>query len=219
MNGAQDLGGRMGFGPVEPEQDEPVFHADWEARVFALTMAMGVSGAWNIDASRFARESLPPAVYLTASYYSIWLQALERMLLERGLVSSGELARGQPAAPGNALPRRPDGEAIGRLFAAGWRYDRPAPAPARFAAGDRVRCANDHLPTHTRLPGYLRGRTGEIVGIRGCHVYPDSNAHGGGENPAWLYSVRFEARELWGSGADPATEVIVDCWEPYLAAL
>ncbi|MFD0935851.1 nitrile hydratase subunit beta, partial [Methylobacterium trifolii] len=98
MNGAQDLGGAHGFGPVVPEADEPVFHADWEKRVFAIAMAMGFTGTWSLDASRAARESLPPAEYLSASYYRIWLEALERQLAAHGLASPDEIASGRAGA-------------------------------------------------------------------------------------------------------------------------
>ena len=171
MNGAHDLGGQHGFGPVEAEPDEPAFHAEWERRAFALTLAMGATGEWNLDASRFARESLPPAEYLTKTYYEIWLAGLERLIAERGLVTDEELAAGEPLT-----------------------------AP----------------PTHTRLPRYVRGHAGSVVAVHGAHVFPDAHAHGGGEDPQWLYTVRFEARELWGDGADPTVAVSVDAFEPYL---
>ena len=95
MNSVHDMGGMQGFGPVRPEADEPVFHAVWEKRALALTLAMGATGQWNIDLSRSARESLPPALYLGSSYYQIWLTALENLMRERGLASADELQSGQ----------------------------------------------------------------------------------------------------------------------------
>ena len=86
MNGAQDLGGMMGFGPVSPEPDEPAFHAEWEKRALAVTLACGGLGEWNIDMSRHARETLPPPEYLTSSYYEIWTKGLLKLLAARGLV-------------------------------------------------------------------------------------------------------------------------------------
>jgi nitrile hydratase len=207
VNGAHDMGGAHGFGPVEPEPDEPVFHADWERRVLALTLAMGATGEWNIDSSRFARENRPPGEYLSLTYYEIWLAGLERLLAGRGLLDG-------PARP---LERTLAAADVERMLARGGPTRRdPPPSPARFATGDRVRARNVHPRTHTRLPRYVRGRTGTVVALHGCHVFPDAHAHGRGEDPRWLYTVRFSARELWGDIADPGASVSVDAWEPYL---
>jgi nitrile hydratase subunit beta len=216
MNGAQDLGGMMGFGPVEPEEDEPVFHAEWERLVFALTLAMGATGAWNLDASRHARESLDPARYLSSTYYQIWLEGLARLLREAKLATPEELATGRMAAPPAPLKRVLAAADVDRALAAGASTDREPPAPARFRAGDRVRARNMHPFGHTRLPRYVRGRTGEIVQVNGAHVFPDSHAHGLGEDPQWLYTVRFTARELWGEDRNGGDAVHADLWEPYL---
>jgi nitrile hydratase subunit beta len=216
MNGAQDLGGMMGFGPVVPEANEPVFHAAWEQRVLAMTVAMGVAGGWPIDKSRFARESLPPAVYLSSSYYQIWLEGLTRLLLERGLVSREELNAGHSLEPAKPVARILKPEDVGPMLAKGAVYQRPVATPARFAAGDRVRARNIHPAGHTRLPRYVRGREGRITAIHGAHVFPDANAAGQGEAPQWLYTVRFAARELWGQAADADVTVSVDAWESYL---
>ena len=105
MNGMHDMGGMHGFGPVEPEPNEPVFHADWEKRAFALTLAMAHAGPWNIDMSRFARENRHPADYLSMSYYQIWFAALETMLEERGLVSDDEIVAGHALHPPKPVPR------------------------------------------------------------------------------------------------------------------
>jgi nitrile hydratase len=217
VNGAHDMGGQHGFGPVRPEPDEPVFHADWERRAFALTVAMGMTGTWNLDASRFARESLPPATYLSSSYYEIWLGALERQLVEHGLVSIDELERGRaltarPAPVARTLAAADVPATLGR----GGPTVREAPRPPRFAAGDRVRARNMHPPTHTRLPRYVRGHVGTVEQVRDCHVFPDTNAEGLGEQPQWLYTVRFDARELWGEEAEPTANVSVDAFESYL---
>jgi nitrile hydratase subunit beta len=216
MNGAQDMGGQMGHGPVSPEPDEPVFHAAWERRALALTLAMGACGAWNLDQSRHARESLPPAVYLNASYYEIWIRALESLLVGRGLVGADELAQGRAIRPGGAVSRVLMAEAVPAVLAAGTPYDRPGTAQPMFHSGDRVRARNDHVATHTRLPRYVRGCTGVIAANQGCFVLPDANAHGRGECATWCYSVRFTADELWGAGAEAGSEVMVDLWEPYL---
>ncbi|NMH97455.1 nitrile hydratase subunit beta [Pseudonocardia acidicola] len=218
MNGAQDLGGAMGFGPVEPEPEDVRFHADWEKRVLALTLAAGATGTWSIDASRYARESLHPADYLGSTYYEIWTKGLERLLVDHGLVSAEELAAGRSLGPGRPVRRVLGAADTPALLAAGTPYDRPAAAPARFAVGDPVRTRNEHPTGHTRLPRYARDKHGVIEAVRGVFVLPDTNAHGAGEHPQWLYTIRFDAHELWGRGADPTLTVSIDAWESYLEA-
>lgn len=215
MNGAQDLGGMMGFGPVVAEPDEPAFHAQWERRAFALTMAAGFTGQWNIDMSRSARESLPPAQYLSSSYYEIWFAGLERLLVDRGLLSAEELATARPLGPARAGLRALAADKVPEALARGGPSERPAPGPARFAKGDAVRALEMNPVHHTRLPRYVRGKAGRILALHGAHVFPDTNARGLGEQPQWLYTVRFEAHELWGADTTAAS-VCVNCWEPYL---
>ena len=216
MNGAQDLGGAQGFGPVLPEADEPAFHAPWERRVFAMALAMGYAGAWNLDASRAARESMPPAQYLSSSYFRIWLAAVEKQVAALGLARPEEIASGAASALGKPLPRVLGPEGLEARFRAGFPSDRPAEAPARFAVGERVVTINDHPTHHTRLPRYARGRRGTVERVHGAFVFPDTNAHGRGENPTWLYTVGFEAAELWGASADLGGRVMVAAFEPYL---
>jgi nitrile hydratase subunit beta len=216
VNGVHDMGGQHGFGPVTPEPDEPVFHADWERSAFALTLAMGATGTWNLDGSRFARESVPPARYLASSYYEIWLAALERQLDEHGLVSASELDAGRPLGPAAPVDRTLAADEVPATLGRGGPTLREAERPARFTVGDRVRARIMHPETHTRLPRYVRGHVGTVEHVRGCHVFPDTHAHGLGEQPQWLYTVRFDARELWGAAADPTVRVSADAFEPYL---
>jgi nitrile hydratase beta subunit len=215
MNGPHDMGGMQCFGPVRPERDEPLFHHDWERRAMGIVVAMGATGRWNLDMSRAARESLPPATYLSSSYYEIWIRAMERLLVERGLVEVSELVEGR--AHGEPVPgvRRLEGANAAAALARGSPTSRSVAAAARFAVGDRVRTRNMNPPTHTRLPRYCRDKAGTIVAVHGAHVFPDSNARGEGENPQWLYGVRFEARDLFGDDTT-ATAVHADLWEPYL---
>lgn len=217
MNGGQDLGGMMGFGPVAPEKDEPVFHADWEKRALAVTIATGALGGWTIDESRHARETLAPQDYLTSSYYEIWLKGLTKLLLRKGLVSEEELSRGQALGPAPVTPRPvPDAETMRAALARGGSTERSASAEPRYRPGDIVRTIVIHPAGHTRLPRYARGKTGRIESVNGIHVFPDTNAHGGGELPQALYTVAFEGPELWGRDGDPGLVVNVDCWESYL---
>lgn len=216
MNGVHDMGGMDGFGKVEPEPNEPMFHADWEARVLAMVRAMGAAGAFNIDTSRFYRETLPPHVYLASSYYKKWFLGLEEMLIDKGYLTREEVAAGHAMQPAKALKHgKFDLANVERVMVRG-KFDRPAPAPAKFEIGDRVRAKNIHPTSHTRLPRYVRGHVGAIELNHGCHVFPDTAAMERGENPQWLYTVVFEGRELWGPDGDPTTTVSIDAFEPYL---
>jgi nitrile hydratase len=218
MNGAADVGGMMGFGAISHPSDEPNFHHEWEKRAFAVTLAMGATGSWTLDASRFARETLPPAIYYNSSYYQIWEKALEKLMLERGLLTEHELATARVESR-KPVARTLAAEDVDKVLAKGAPTERQISTPARFKPGDRVRAKNMHPLTHTRLPRYLRGHIGEIVRVHGVHVFPDSNAHGKGEDPQWLYGVRFSARELWGKDRLARDTVTADCWEPYLEAV
>ena len=219
MNGAHDLGGMHGFGPVVREADEPVFHAEWERRAFALTLAMGACGRWNIDMTRFAREQMPPAEYLATSYYQHWLFGLERLLVEKGFLAGEELDRTAPVRPRQPAPlqaealRTADVQRMLRNRRAA-RLDDPV-AP-RFAAGDRVVARNVHPTGHIRMPRYVRGRRGAIDRDHGVFVFPDTHALGQGQKPQHVYSVRFPARELWGPAASARDAVYVDLWDDYL---
>ena len=215
-NSIHDMGGMHGFGPVEREANEPVFHAPWESRVLAMNRALLYPQLWTLDAQRASLENLPPLSYLAASYYKRWFLGLERRVVAHGLVGEDEIAAGRSLRPGRRLNRTLS-LADAKAFA--WpNYERPAAGPARFKAGERVRMRNINPPTHTRLPRYARGKTGTIEAIRGCHVFPDSAAIGAGDNPQWLYTVVFSARGLWGDEADPTVSVSIEAFEPYLLA-
>jgi nitrile hydratase len=215
MDGVHDMGGMHGFGKVEPEPNEPVFHADWEGRTLAITRAMGYTGIWTIDQTRAGIEELPPDVYLTSSYYRKWELRLEKLIVALGLAGADELAAGHALRAGKALKRKLTAADVPNTLTRG-SFARPAQAPARFKPDDRVRTKNIHPQTHTRLPRYARGRTGIIEALRGCHVFPDTAAIGKGEDPQWLYTVLFEGRELWGDAAEPSLKVSIEAFEPYL---
>jgi nitrile hydratase len=215
MDGIHDMGGMDGFGKVEVEQDEPVFHAPWEGRVLAMQRAMGYAGAWHIDHSRFAQERLPPATYLTASYYQRWMLAMEQNLIERGYATPEELQAGHAQSPGKTLNRKLTPAVVQEGMTRS-SFFRPPPGPARFQVGDRVRTKNIHPATHTRLPRYARGKLGVIERCHGCHMYPDSVAVDKGDDPQWLYTVVFDGRELWGPDTDPTIQTSIEAFEPYL---
>lgn len=210
-----DLGGRTGFGAVQPEPEGELFHADWEPRALALVLAMGATGSWNIDASRAVRETLPH--YLQLSYYRIWLAALERLMIERGQLFEDEIAQGRMLHAPAPVKRVLHAADVAAVLARGSPTERPAAAPARFAIGQAVRMRAGRVDHHTRLPGYVQGRRGTIERLHGAHVFADSNAQGAGEAPQWLYTVVFEEAELWGSQAQQLS-VSVDAWESYLEA-
>ena len=223
MNGVHDMGGMHGFGPVQPETGTAKFHAPWERRALGLTLAMGATGAWNLDQARRARESLPAARYLAASYYEIWILGMQSLLLERGLVSAEELASGRAAGMTPSVPRVLRAGAVDAVLARGAPTERPATAPARFAVGDQVRTVNRHPAGHHRVPRYARGRRGVVEHVRGCHVFADAHAASPpgapfDEAPQWLYTVRFEGEELWGDDAEPGLSLSIDAWESTLEA-
>jgi nitrile hydratase beta subunit len=216
VNGAQDLGGMMGFGRIAQEPVGQFFHAAWERQAMGLTIAAGATASWTIDESRYARESLDPADYLASTYYEIWLKGLEKLAVAKGLITGEELRDGKPSAPPAPVKRVLRREDVAAALARGAPCDRPATAPAAFNPGDAVRARNINPSGHTRLPRYARGKKGVIESVRGVFVFPDTNAHGGGEQPQWLYTIRFEARELWGEAANAADSVSIDAWETYL---
>ena len=216
MNGPQDLGGQMGFGPIAPERDEPIFHADWEKRALGIVVAAGAMGHWSIDESRFARENRNPLDYYGSSYYEIWIKGLEALLLKHGLVSPDDLEAGRPIDPAPAARRALNFEAVLALVARGNPYDRPLAVAARFAPGDRVRTRNINPIGHTRLPRYARDKVGMIVAAHGGFVFADDNSRGTDGSAQHLYTVCFNASELWGPDGDPLSDVSIDAWESYL---
>ncbi len=216
MNGPHDLGGLMGFGPIAPDPDEPLFHAEWERRTLGLVVASGCLGRWTIDESRFARENRHPLDYYGSSYYEIWIKGLEVLLLKHGLVSPQELVAGRPDDVLPAATGGPNVETVLRIVGRGSPYDRPLAALGRFAVGDSVRTNNLNPVGHTRLPRYVRGKVGMIVAGHGGFVFADENTHGRSSTAQHLYTVCFNSTELWGPDGDPNSTVSVDAWESYL---
>jgi nitrile hydratase beta subunit len=212
-----DLGGKSGYGRVVPEPEGEHFHAAWEPKALALTLAMGATGAWNLDMGRSARETLPD--YTALSYYAIWLKALEKLMIERDLIRDDEIAAARLLHPPRPLPRILRAEEVTAALKKGSPTVRATTTPARFGVGERVRTRADEIPHHTRLPVYARGKVGRIERVNGAHVFADVHAQGLGEQPQWLYTVAFDGRELWGDAATPGLTVSIDAWEPYLEPL
>jgi nitrile hydratase subunit beta len=216
MNGVHDMGGMQDMGPVQREENEPVFHERWEGRVYALVNLMFAWRKWNLDATRYEQEIIPPAEYLRMSYYEKWLASLTGLLVRSGLVTRAEIESGAPAA---GLPKATPpvtAESVPAMIARGNPVSRDVPAVARFKTGQRVRARNINPTGHTRLPRYARGKLGTVERDHGVFVFPDTNAHFQGEKPQHLYSVRFAARELWGEQAAPRDAVCVNLWDDHL---
>jgi nitrile hydratase beta subunit len=215
MNGVHDMGGMQDMGPVRYEKDEPVFHAPWEGRVYAMNRAMGAWRKWNIDAWRHDIELLPPANYLRMSYYEKWFAALEIRMVKYGFVTKEELENGK-AEPGSSKATAALTPAMARSVDRGVpSSNEPSIAPL-FQVGERVRARNINPAGHTRLPRYARGKTGHVIRDHGVYAFPDSNALFRGEKRQHLYSVRFAARELWGEDASPRDLIHLDMWDDYL---
>jgi nitrile hydratase subunit beta len=221
MNGAHDLGGMHGFGSVVIEPDEPVFHAAWEGRTFALYLAMGVWRRWNIDMGRYAREQMPPAEYLAASYYERALWRLEQLLERHGFLAKAETDRRAREGTARQAAIAPQPGALRRAEVRSFLEHRRGarlddPVPPKFKAGDGVVARNINPAGHTRIPRYVRGRCGVIDRDHGVFIFPDTHAAGLGQKPQHVYAVRFAARELWGPEAHPHDAIYVDLWDDYL---
>jgi nitrile hydratase len=222
MDGIHDLGGKEGFGTIEREHDEPLFHARWEARVFGIIRSGAAGAARNIDHSRHAIERIDPRAYLTHGYYGRWLGGLETRIVEAGVLDAAAITQ-----RAQELGATPDDLIASRPAAVPDRIDyEPADSGnrrafdvlPRFGVGARVRTRAHGVPGHTRLPAYARDRAGLVTEWHGNWVFPDTNAHGRGENPQHLYTVAFTGRELWGEDAEPNVVVHLDLFEPYLEA-
>ncbi len=215
MDGIHDVGGMHGFGPID--RDDPALES-WEATVIAINNASMRAGLMNIDEFRHGIERMAPAHYLSSPYFEHWLDGITRVLIEKGHVDADglqqrvELFQEEPDTRFEAVADAPTFEGRARF-----RYERDATAPARFAVGDAVRMRTANVRGHTRLPRYARGKPAVIHTVHGVHVFPDTNAHGLGEQPTWLYSVRFDAVDLWSDDVESdGQSIYLDAWEPYL---
>jgi nitrile hydratase beta subunit len=219
MNGIHDMGGMDGMGPIHPDATEgSPFTADWEAHAFAHLVATGALGRWNNDAVRRSLESFPAVDYLRMGYFERWHVALTNILVETGLLTRAEIESDQIGRKARDALRVLRATEVAAAMLKGDPYTRAVATRPLFAVGDKVRARNVHEAGHTRLPRYVRGRQGTIARNHGGHVFPDTNARFAGEQPHYLYSVRFEAAALWGSRSDPSSAVYVDIWEVHLDA-
>jgi nitrile hydratase beta subunit len=210
MNGVHDMGGLQDMAPMRREHDEPVFHAEWERRIFALFNAVDVEWPYR----RYQIELIPPADYLHMSYYEKWLMALPQILIDTAMATPAEIESGKAVGGASA-----GHHVLTVAEVATWNVPDSSPKPtatAHFHTGQRVRGRNMNPVSHTRLPRYVRGKIGTIA--RDCDVeeLQDSDILGLGPKQQHVYSVRFTARELWGEQASPRDCVYVDMWEGYL---
>jgi nitrile hydratase beta subunit len=224
VNGVHDLGGLEGLGAVAPPADEPVFYSDWERRVFSMFLPFVFSGL-NLDQFRHGIEKLHPVEYLAGRYYEHWLHTVEQNFIETGVISEQELQARTKHYLDHPDEELPDGgdpeqaEQFVEIYKTGASTRRESEGPAHFAVNDRVRVRNINPSGHTRCARYLRGKEGVITEVYDPFVFPDSNAHGHGENPERVYNVRFAAEDVWGATEDAERHAIhFDLWEPYLEA-
>ncbi len=213
MNGAHDLGGKHGFGPIDQSQTENFVHP-WEESVFGLTLTCGMLGQWNLDQSRYAREKTDPAHYLSSTYYEHWLHGLEFLLVEKGLITKDELTNGKAAAKTKLKSVSPE-QAL-QIIRSGAPTELPQKNPGRFAVNQMVVVKTNNPQSHTRAPTYIMGVKGTIHKLHGAHIFADEHAKSGNKVPEHLYNVRFEGKDIWGSDAEPNSCVYIDLFEPYL---
>ncbi len=222
MNGAHDLGGMQGLGRVEREENEPVFHSAWEKTVFGLLFGTVGNGLINLDEFRHGIERMNPVHYLASRYYEHWLYTIERNLVEKGIINEADLKARmrQFSAKSGARPKRTKNPELAKrmlgMIRRGGSTRMEINQPPRFKVGDRVITRNINPTGHTRLPRYARAKHGEIERVYDSFVFPDTSAHQRGPNPQYVYSVRFDGRELWGREAEPNAFVYIDMWEDYI---
>ena len=213
MDGAHDLGGKQGFGPIEVESDFVPFHEAWEGRGWAIIRST-FRADWTIDWWRHVRELIDPIDYLSRPYFDSWIQLLTAALIDSGALTLEEAVSGKAAsAAADSEPMPP--EAIMEIAATAARFDRPIDTEPAFKPGDAVRTRSLGAAGHCRLPAYAQGRQGLIHAYHGAHVFADDSAKGD-KHPDHIYSVVFEAGALWPEAEGRRDRVFLDLWEPYL---
>ncbi|WNO68670.1 nitrile hydratase subunit beta [Streptomyces sp. AM2-3-1] len=217
MDGIADMGGTEGWGPTHPPRaDEPVFPEPWQGRVFALTQLSRQLAGYNVDAFRHAVERLARTAYLSDGYFGRWLNAAELMLTDSAILAPAAVQARARNLRGEQVEEPPIPEPAKPGYAPTAKGSlRNVDAAPAFAEGERVRAKNMSPAGHTRLPGYVRGHTGVVALIQPASVLPDTNAHFQGENPQYVYSVRFDSHELWGADAEPFA-LTIEMFESYL---
>ena len=216
MNGIHDLGGMHGFGPVVPEKDEPVFHNEWEKRVFGLFAPLSATGKFSVDEFRHAIERMGHVNYLSTTYYEHWLHAFETLAMEKGILTAEELRTGHAIGVERKETPALAPAAVPKIVASGSSARVAMEVKPKFKEGDMVVVKNINPLGHTRVPRYVRDKLGCIDRDHGVFLFPDTHAHCKGEKPQHCYSVYFSAQELWGSKASRNDSVYVDLFDDYL---
>jgi len=215
MDSLHDLGGVEGFGPIEVETAYVPFHEAWEGIGYAICCVTNAPD-WTIDWWRFVRELTPPVDYLTTPYFASWVVTQTVGLVDSGILTLDEIASGRPAGPREDTPAPATlADVLAADKADAIRYDRQSAQTPKFMTGDRVRTARHGAAGHSRLPGYVRGFTGEIVAHHGAHVLADASA-AGIEKAEHLYSVAFRVTDLFADAKGAKDRVFLDLWESYL---
>ena len=218
MSKVHDMGGRPDIRRLDIMLSDLKFKEDWEKDVFAITLALGFSGLWNLDRSRYARESLEPTDYLQFTYFEKWLAGLINLLGENGIIKDGKESEGNFK---KSSFRVLEAKNVKKLLHMGGPTKRDSTTEKNFNLGETVSVRANNSNTkvekgHTRLPDYVKGRTGKVIAYHGSHVFPDANAHFLGESPEALYSVEFKSQDLWDKCEHVEDTVVVDLWESYL---
>ena len=218
MSKAHDMGGRFNSRRIDITSSDVKFKADWEKEVFAITLALGFSSLWNLDRSRYARESLEPKDYLQFGYFEKWLAGLINLLGENGIIKDGKESGGNIK---ESSFRILEAKNVKKLLNMGGPTKRDSTSEKKFNLGETVSVRANYSNTkvekgHTRLSCYVKGRTGKVIAYHGSHIFPDANAHFLGESPEALYSVEFKSQDLWDKCEHVEDTVVVDLWESYL---
>lgn len=222
MNGIHDMGGLHGFGPVEIEPNEPVFHGRWEGRVYAMTQVLDTKGIYNLDEHRHEIELMDAASYLTDGYYGRWLFAMESILTRKGIICRAEvdqrvtdLEQGNQSTPFTQPNRNWPLPSDQKIPWGAWRKE--VSVSPKFRVGERVTVKNHQPAGHTRLPHFVRNKSGVIAIVNAqAWVLPDTRAHNVGENLQPVYNVTFSAIEIWGDAAESNVDIKVDLSEDYI---
>ena len=219
MDGIHDMGGMHGFGPVEEEENEPTFHAAWEGRLLAICFGTSVPVPGGF---RNNIENLDPTFYLASSYYEKWLHARIKGLIDAGAITQGELQSAferigtQAGGPVGVVEEVAPADEPGARAKSAARRELPEVSGHRFGLGERVRARNTHPAGHTRLPGYIRGKVGEVVRTYRHQRFQDAEPMSDHAGPQPVYAVRFEGTEVWGTSAEANSSICLDMWEAYL---
>ena len=215
MDGIHDLGGRQGFGTINVHETEAPFHEPWEARVLGIVRAMSPAADWNIDWFRHCRELIEPVDYLTRPYFDQWLQTYAAMLVNSDIATVQELMGGQATSRPSGLRPPMSPADVSAAKRSERNFEREIKEPPVLKTGDSVRAKSHGVSGHTRLPAYVRGRRGRVEAFHGAHVFPDANARGE-KRAEPLYTVGFDAAELWPEAKGRRDRVFLNLWESYL---